>query len=150
MILVRHAHAGSKKHWSGPDELRPLSELGADQAASLARRLATDRVEVVWSSPAVRCLQTVQPLAAERGLQVRSTPLLAKSGSARELLSWLQDAGPAAPWVVCSHGEVFDALHAEAVAAGLTVLSPADGMAKGAAWRLGPTPEYLAPDPGQD
>ncbi|MEO6881717.1 MAG: phosphoglycerate mutase family protein [Mycobacteriaceae bacterium] len=150
MILVRHAHAGSKKHWSGPDEARPLSGLGCEQAASLARRLAVDRVEVVWSSPAVRCLQTVRPLAEQRGLTVCSTPLLSKSGSARELLAWLHDAGQAASWVVCSHGEVFDALHAQAQAAGLPELSPADAMDKGSAWRLGRTPVYLAPEPAQD
>lgn len=149
MIIVRHAHAGSKKHWSGPDELRPLSDLGCDQAASLARRLAADRVEVVWSSPAVRCLQTVRPLAQERGLTVRSTPLLSKSGSARELLEWLHESGQAAPWVVCSHGEVLDALHAHAVAAGVTTLSLGAAMEKGAAWRLGRTPDYLGPEPGQ-
>lgn len=149
MIVVRHAHAGSKKHWSGPDELRPLSDLGCAQAVSLARRLAVDRIEVVWSSPAVRCLQTVQPLAEERGLTVRSTPLLSKSGSARELLEWLHGSGQEAPWVVCSHGEVLDALHAQAVATGLTSLSPGAAMDKGAAWRLGRTPDYLAPEPGQ-
>ncbi len=150
MILVRHAHAGSKKHWSRDDELRPLSDLGCDQAASLARRLAADRVEAVWSSPAVRCLQTVRTLATERGLTVRTTPLLSKSGSARQLLAWLHEAGPAAPWVLCSHGEVFDALHAQAVAAGLTELSPADAMEKGSAWRLGRTPDYVTPEPAQD
>lgn len=150
MILVRHAHAGSKKHWSGPDEARPLSDLGCDQAASLAQRMAADRVEVVWSSPAVRCLQTVRLLAEQRGLTVCSTPLLSKSGSARALLEWLHDAGPAAHWVVCSHGEVLDALHAQALDEGLTELSPADAMEKGSAWRLGPTPHYLGPEPGQD
>ena len=78
VILVRHAHAGDKAHWHQDDALRPLSEWGLAQAASLVRSLAEDDISVVWSSPAVRCRLTVEPLAAVRGVSVQDHLLLAK------------------------------------------------------------------------
>ena len=32
ILLVRHARAGSRKDWDGPDEKRPLSKKGRRQA----------------------------------------------------------------------------------------------------------------------
>lgn len=147
VILVRHAHAGAKKLWSGPDDGRPLSPLGHEQARSLTTRLSDDTVAVVWSSPAVRCLQTVEALATDRGLEVRTTELLAKDGSTEALVAWLAEGGVDAPWLLCSHGEVLEALHHACVAAGLEVFSPTGSTEKGAAWRLGAAREYLAPEP---
>jgi hypothetical protein len=37
--LVRHAHAGDKHHWVGPDHDRPLSVAGQDEARGLLTRL---------------------------------------------------------------------------------------------------------------
>ena len=34
VLLVRHARAGSRKHWEGPDIERPLSKKGWRQAQS--------------------------------------------------------------------------------------------------------------------
>ena len=38
-VLVRHAHAGEKRSWHGPDADRPLSILGYWQAQSLVAAL---------------------------------------------------------------------------------------------------------------
>jgi hypothetical protein len=35
LLLVRHAHAGDKHRWQGPDRLRPLSLAGQAEAAGL-------------------------------------------------------------------------------------------------------------------
>lgn len=40
LFLVRHAHAGDKLQWQGPD-LRPLSLAGQAEAAGLVIRLET-------------------------------------------------------------------------------------------------------------
>lgn len=96
--------------------------------------LAADPVDCVWSSPAVRCVQTVAPLAAARDLSVLPTQLLAKDASIDLLLAWLlahQDSS----WVVCTHGEVFKALRAAGLSAGL-LTSPTRVTEKGAAWRV--------------
>lgn len=139
MILVRHAHAGAKATWRGPDEMRPLSPTGLAQAGSLVAMLAVDEVTHVWCSPAVRCRQTVEPLASARGLVVRTSSHLSKAGHPRRLLAWLQEAGVDAPWVICTHGEVLTALHAVGRREGVVGTAPRSSTAKGAVWRLSAT-----------
>ena len=143
MILVRHAHAGNKANWDRDDSLRPLTERGVVQAASLVRSLAEDDVAVVWSSPSVRCRQTVEPLAAARGITVQDQALLAKDARVEALLAWLLANGTA-PWVLCTHGEVFRALLDAGRSTGL-LTAPARVTEKGAAWRV-----KLRPDAGAE
>jgi len=134
VILVRHGHAGNKSAWHHDDELRPLSARGRAQATSLVAAFAGDPVDAVSSSPATRCVQTLAPLAASRGLKVERTPLLAKDARADLLLEWLL-AHSDAHWVVCTHGEVFAALLAVGLRAGVLV-DPLQVTEKGAAWRV--------------
>ena len=149
MILVRHARAGNKANWDRDDELRPLTERGVIQAVSLVRSLADDDVSVVWSSPSVRCRQTVEPLAAARGVTVQDQALLAKDARVEALLAWLL-ANSTAPWAVCTHGEVVRALLDAGRSTGL-IDAPARVTEKGAAWRVKPRPDagaelqYLPP-----
>lgn len=148
VILVRHAHAGRKADWDRDDGLRPLTSRGEAQAESLVRSLADDEVSVVWTSAAVRCHQTVRPLATARGVAVQDHPLLAKDGSVDDLMDWVL-ANPSAPWVLCTHGEVLHALLAAARSSG-RLDAPARATQKGAAWRLGQldgatTVEYVPP-----
>ena len=74
--LVRHAKAGSRERWTAPDRDRPLTAAGRVQAAALTRLLqATTRV--VSSSPYLRCVETVAPLAealAKSKLDRRTQP----------------------------------------------------------------------------
>ena len=65
IFLVRHAHAD----WT-PDENRPLSAQGLRDAKILADTLAANPIEMVISSPYLRAIQTVQPLASRLGLEV--------------------------------------------------------------------------------
>src|SRR6266545_4741978 len=70
IYLLRHAHAGNKRTWSGPDGRRPLSAAGRREAAGLVRVLDGRPITTILSSPALRCEQTVQPLAEHRSLPV--------------------------------------------------------------------------------
>ena len=63
LYLVRHAHAGNKAKWNGSDVARPLSAQGHKEALGLIEQLRAHPMGRVLSSPAERCLQTVQPLA---------------------------------------------------------------------------------------
>ena len=149
VILVRHAHAGQKAQWHEHDSLRPLTALGRAQATGLIASLAADDLSQAWSSPTVRCRQTLAPLAVDRGLSIEDHPLLAKGAPTEDLLEWML-AHAAAPWVLCTHGEVFNALLLTAHAAGV-VTAPALVTEKGAAWRVTRHPngrtemEYLPP-----
>jgi 8-oxo-dGTP diphosphatase len=70
MLLIRHARAGDRDTWLGDDRLRPLDERGRAQAAALPELLASFPVERVLSSPAERCMQTVEGLARAHGVDI--------------------------------------------------------------------------------
>ena len=74
IYLVRHAHAGQKQTWSGPDRRRPLSSHGQQEAAGLLIQLHQEPITRIVSSPALRCQQTVWPLARQRRLAVEPLP----------------------------------------------------------------------------
>lgn len=65
LYLIRHAHAV----WT-PDEGRALSAAGTAGAAHVAALLANQPIAAVYASAARRAIQTVEPLAMARGLDV--------------------------------------------------------------------------------
>lgn len=103
-VLVRHAHAAAKRLWTGPDDERPLSRRGEDQARELVGLLAGLGVTRLLSSPALRCRQTLQPASEELWVPVEPIPTLAVDVTEQELLDLLasDDAEGAA---LCTHGE---------------------------------------------
>ena len=68
--VIRHAEAGNRDRWKAPDDLRPLTRGGRLQAQRIAERFANEPFAQVMSSPFVRCVQTVSPLADAHGLSV--------------------------------------------------------------------------------
>lgn len=119
MLLVRHASAGSRRKWPGDDADRPLDDRGRRQAEGLIDLLAPFDVVRVLSSPSVRCVQTVEPVAAGRSLPVVPNDDLFEGNSpqAGALVRSLLDPGSSTAGadgpavVVCSHGDTIpDAL----------------------------------------
>jgi 8-oxo-dGTP diphosphatase len=134
VYLVRHAHAGSKAAWDGPDRARPLSETGRRQAAGLVTRLRRYPVHRILSSPADRCRQTVQPLASQLGLAVEDTDVLAVDATADGVLELLAD--PALRHaVLCTHGELIGQVFGKLIADGLD-LPGRPRWPKGSTWVL--------------
>src|SRR5258708_31534995 len=78
LYFVRHAKAGSRGHWQGDDRLRPLSKKGVKQAQDLIDVFKPFNASAIYSSPYLRCVQTVEPLAQDRGLEIQETPALAE------------------------------------------------------------------------
>src|SRR5437763_8020645 len=114
--LVRHARAGSRKGWEGPDIERPLSKKGRRQADGLVDLLEASGIKRILSSPYVRCTQTVEPLAEALGLEIEVRPELAEAAPTEAAVALVrQHAGTTA--VFCTHGdivpEVLDALARE-------------------------------------
>jgi 8-oxo-(d)GTP phosphatase len=70
VLIIRHASAGDRDEWEGDDRLRPLDAQGLSQASALAELVDGYEIGRVLSSPAVRCVQTVEPLAQARGLEI--------------------------------------------------------------------------------
>jgi 8-oxo-dGTP diphosphatase len=100
--LVRHAHAGDKHTWTGPDPLRPLSEPGRREAHGLLTQLRDYPITRILSSPAVRCLQTVEPLAQRRGLPIEPAQVLGVDADPAALVPccWTRrwSGGVVQPW----------------------------------------------------
>lgn len=84
VLLVRHAKAGSRKRFRGDDTKRPLDSEGKKQATALIAQLQAFGAAEVFSADRVRCAQTVEPLAAALGTEVRSEPLLSEEGFAED------------------------------------------------------------------
>jgi 8-oxo-dGTP diphosphatase len=131
--LIRHAHAGDRGGWSGDDRLRPLSPRGFEQAERIAAELGAQPIAVVRSSPAIRCLQTVAPLARIRMCAVESDARLFEGGDAEDVLSLIDEYADV-EIALSGHGdvipEVIDLLRHRGVP------SEGRGCEKGSIWRL--------------
>ncbi|WP_426510584.1 NUDIX hydrolase [Dactylosporangium sp. McL0621] len=107
VALVRHAKAGKRREWHGPDAERPLEPSGERDARALSGLLTLLRPDRVVSATPLRCRQTVAPL----GLPVTVDPAFdeqAEAGPAAEALAALALRGGTT--VVCSQGKLMPAL----------------------------------------
>jgi len=152
VLLIRHAHAGSRRDWDGDDTGRPLSARGMAQAASLVGRLEGWAPVRVLSSPYRRCLQTVEPLAAALGVGVEIATELAE-GADGAALGLVRRVGRQSV-ALCTHGDIIPmVLEALAAEDGLDVGSRLR-QAKGSTWVLEEragrfvTARYLPPPDG--
>jgi 8-oxo-dGTP diphosphatase len=113
LLAVRHSSAGDRDAWLGDDDHRPLDELGRRQARWLVEVLAARQIGRIMSSPAVRCVQTVEPLAEARAVGLELEPALAE-GAAAAAQALVRGLGiPDSDVVLCSHGDVLGALVGE-------------------------------------
>jgi phosphohistidine phosphatase SixA len=134
VYLVRHAHAGSKKHWQGPDQARPLSAQGRKEALGLIEQVGDRPVGRLLSSPAERCLQTVEPLAGRLGQPVETSDALGVDGTGPGVLELLT-APALEDALLCTHGEVIAKVFDELQAAGIELADP-PRWPKGSTWML--------------
>ena len=120
VYFVRHARAGKRDEWDGDDRLRPLDERGRKQADALVGQLAGRDFSRILSSPYVRCVETVEPLARARGLSVEETEALAEDAGAEAALRLFR-ASPV-PLVASVHGDLVEALLGEKAKKGSTTV----------------------------
>ena len=104
------------------------------QAEALPEVLADYEIERVLASPAIRCVDTVRPLAKDRRLEIEETDDLFE-GSTHLALARVR-ACSSTPTVLCSHGDVIPwVLEVLAERDGID-LGPAPKCAKGSTWVL--------------
>ncbi len=138
MLLVRHGHAGTKDGWEGDDHLRPLSTRGLRQAKHLVEVIVPLRPDRIVSSPFVRCLQTMEPLAEKMGLEIDTDEALTPSAgqAAVELVRALSSGHSADVVTLCTHGEAMgDVLSTLVSEDGLRLERRPPGL-KGSLWVL--------------
>lgn len=130
--VVRHAKAGSRGHWTGDDRQRPLSKKGVKQAEALVEVLAPFPITAVYSSPFLRCVQTVEPLARARKLPLKQSLSLAEGHGLAGALEFIGD--PKLDEVVLStHGDIVWELVEELVKR--RAVKPGEGgFGKGSTW----------------
>jgi 8-oxo-dGTP diphosphatase len=134
LYVVRHAKAGIRAAWTGPDQERPLTRRGRKQARRLVERFQGLEIERVVSSPFLRCVQTVEPLGEARGLPVEAAPELREGANVDELLRALESFSDR-PTVVCGHGTEIESMIDRLERDGATI-EGARGIAKGSVWVL--------------
>ena len=128
LILLRHSKAVAKSGWKRADSSRPLDDAGRSDAKALADLLACFASSPrLISSTAVRCAETLGPLAALTGEQVRLERSLyihnqssrtdaADSGT--EIAALVREAIAAGePTVICAHRENLPVLQEAALTA---------------------------------
>jgi broad specificity phosphatase PhoE len=150
IYLVRHAKAGERGAWDGDDRLRPLSARGHFQASGLIEVLRDAQFERVLSSPYVRCMETVVPIAGVRGLAIEPSDALAEGATLDEALALVgKHTGHGA--VLCTHGDVMPMLLEHYARNGVDI-GPTPQWPKGCTWALGTDPtgevssaEYVPP-----
>jgi 8-oxo-dGTP diphosphatase len=152
LILVRHARAGDRAEWDGPDDLRPLDDRGRAQARRLADVLPVFGPVELLSAPPLRCVQTIEPLAERTGLDIRPAPEIGEEGFAADpeaalalverLLAPTDRPGVT---VVCSQGGAIPSVleHLGVRPRGARVQPPS---AKGSCWVLGGRAGALSAD----
>jgi 8-oxo-(d)GTP phosphatase len=129
VYLVRHAKAGTRDTWQADDDLRPLTRNGRRQAERLRTHLGLRHLRHVLSSPAVRCVQTVEPLATELELGIEDVGDLGEGTPEERTMRVVRSV--AGPSVACTHGDVVGGI-VESVAKA----HPIEG---GVAWKKGST-----------
>lgn len=134
VYLVRHAKAGDRDAWTEADELRPLTKRGRRQAEALVRLLDGAPIGRIASSPHVRCVQTVRPLALDRQLPLELSEDLAEGTPIRRAMALLEGNGETSA-VFCSHGDVVPALVLGLAEQGMTIDGDRDWK-KGSVWVL--------------
>jgi phosphohistidine phosphatase SixA len=130
--VVRHAKAGSRSQWPEDDRLRPLNKKGVKQAEELVSLLESFAIAAVYSSPFLRCVQTVEPLTRARKLPIKQTSMLAEghglAGAMQVMVHPKLDHA-----VLSTHGDIMWELVEELVRQ--RVIKPGTGgFDKGSTW----------------
>lgn len=114
LVLLRHAKAIERVEWAGEDTDRPLSSIGERQAKRLISSLAPYGIEEIHSSSAVRCYESITPIARGQNIDFFFTDSLSED-------VYKKDKERAAKYVnkllvnnysalVCSHNPVLPAI----------------------------------------
>lgn len=123
IVVLRHAKATARSEWTRGDASRPLTPRGKRQAAQIVGPLRAFGVQRIVTSDALRCVQTVRPLAKAAGLAISRTKLISQDRWEQGLADARSIVGKRVrarmPVVVCSHGPVLpDILSELALATG--------------------------------
>jgi 8-oxo-dGTP diphosphatase len=134
VYLVRHAKAGDRESWRDDDRLRPLSGRGHLQARMLLPLLEDATFDRILSSPYVRCMETVVPIAGDRGMAVEPVAELTEAAPLDGVLALVRKHAVSGA-LLCMHGDVLPMMLDYYAAAGVDVPGERE-WPKGCIWTL--------------
>lgn len=117
IILLRHAQAIAREEWEGDDGDRPLAVIGQQQAKRVLATYLPYGVNEIHTSDAVRCYETVAPMARALNLDVIYWPELSEyifekdKKAATKVISEILENEVRA--IVCSHNPILPAIVAK-------------------------------------
>ena len=132
--VVRHAKAGDRDEWKGDDRRRPLTMSGRRQAEELAEALKKDQIDKILSSPYVRCVETVEPLAVKLKLPIEPRNDLQEGAGGESVIRLIKEF-KGRNTVLCTHGDVVEELVEQLIERGLVSRARASNE-KGGTWVL--------------
>lgn len=140
LFLIRHANAGVRNNQNPHDDQRELDPIGWEQAQRIASTHGDHAIEAIYASPALRCQQTVAPLAASLGVEVTIAPQLFEGASTATSIEFVRSfVGRTV--VLCSHGDVIpDVLRLLEIGGSRL---DGRGCAKGSVWELDNSTERI-------
>lgn len=112
LFAVRHAKAGKRDRSHPEDHKRPLDKRGWRQAEGLVELLAEYPLDRLLSSGHLRCTQTLEPLAEERGLPIEERQELQEGATREEAIALMNELRDRA--ALCTHGDVLEELFGDA------------------------------------
>ena len=133
-----HMDAVNRNEWQAANDDRPLTELGVKQSQRIAEELRSGPVQALFSSPALRCRQSLEPISQQLNLPInivqgfrdtqgyRAPPGWERpdrpgpdplggafsAGSAYAALQDIRAKVPSGRAVLCSYGDIIPALFA--------------------------------------
>ena len=115
LIILRHTQATKRSDFEGElDSERPLSVRGYHQADDLVALLSAFGIMRLHSSPARRCLETLQPYEEATGAEIHLEESLSEDGNADNPFAGVLRLGELlhtlGATVICTHRPVMPAL----------------------------------------
>ena len=119
IVVARHGKATAHENWDGEDSLRPLVAKGMQQAKDIAAGIAAFAPKAIYSSPAIRCMQTIAPLSYRLGIEIKESGKISQdkwTSDGERVKEFVENRFKKAESVViCSHGPVIPQIVSELV-----------------------------------
>ena len=137
IFLARHAKAG--KRLRVRDKYRQLVPDGHIQATQIASFFEPVALDAIYTSPAVRCRQTVEPTAAQKELEVVETESLWEDSTPADIAREINSTTTTASlW--CSHGNLIPYVLEELQIS--SIATTRRGAVKGSIWVIEGEPHH--------
>lgn len=121
LVLIRHAHRDTEIH----SRDNGLSEKGKKQVKQVVRFSRSRELEAALylTSPKIRCVETITPVAEENHSEVVIESRIGEGGSLKDLESFIDWWKYEAPDLVvaCSHGDVIPLLIEKITGGSMTI-----------------------------